>query len=570
MNHAVGRRIGTAVVVLALLAGAAARLNVLRWNQPWVPHQADEHILGAEALALWEGITPREVGWPGSTTRLAFSGVAAVEWFAQDGRRAWNLRTQPDQALALVSDWIGHRFVDTAPLYRTGRTLSLITGMMQLVVLVWALRQWVGPLGTGFGTLGVAIGPLAVAYSQYVLADVTALLFATILVGLAATPTPRRVLIMAVLAGLASASKYHFALWGLSAVIGCLVTPTMPLSRRLLICVVAAGVGLWTLVTFVPWTWLNPLLAMKEFAGVVLVKIGEGPPFSHALLNLQILAQPLGALTLAGAFASVLSPRRGPGATPAIVLVLPCIIGLLVLEVSHTVFDRYGLVLLPGLAILSGIGWERWLEHGSRIRRQIGLVALIACLALTVAGLINRQRDDADAPPDALVAEWLQAHVPPGARIALFDEDNVPPQRTEAQLQECVAFARTPAAYIRKWGIEGVDARQTTNAQPMRSLILTDEDFAAYQCARELGAPRGPGYYIVGYHREPRFDALLESDVIADFISGQTGRSGGVDVLVLDTPIPGGARPAAVIRARRGQRFIYTREAADTERPVLE
>ncbi len=54
-----------AVLLLAVLA----RMSVVTWSDPWGPHHPDEHILPLEALALWEGITPREVGWPGSTTR---------------------------------------------------------------------------------------------------------------------------------------------------------------------------------------------------------------------------------------------------------------------------------------------------------------------------------------------------------------------------------------------------------------------------------------------------------------------------------------------------------------------
>src|SRR5258708_23598544 len=52
----------------AILIGSFARLNLIRWAEPCAPHQPDEHILPLEALALWEGITPREVGWPGSTS----------------------------------------------------------------------------------------------------------------------------------------------------------------------------------------------------------------------------------------------------------------------------------------------------------------------------------------------------------------------------------------------------------------------------------------------------------------------------------------------------------------------
>src|SRR6266487_458120 len=130
--------------VAVILIGALARINVGRWAEPWSPHQPDEHILPLEALALWEGITPREVGWPGSTTRLVLSVVAASQCLRDQGRAMWAERAHPDRALQIVSTWIGNRYVDRRPLYRMGRTISVVTGILQLVAVVWALSQWVG------------------------------------------------------------------------------------------------------------------------------------------------------------------------------------------------------------------------------------------------------------------------------------------------------------------------------------------------------------------------------------------------------------------------------------------
>lgn len=59
LDASVAHRIAlAAVLLLALLA----RASVVTWSDPWGPHHPDEHILPLEALALWEGITPREVG----------------------------------------------------------------------------------------------------------------------------------------------------------------------------------------------------------------------------------------------------------------------------------------------------------------------------------------------------------------------------------------------------------------------------------------------------------------------------------------------------------------------------
>src|ERR1700716_3554548 len=112
----------------AILLGAIVRVGVVQWTDPWETHHPDEHILPLEALALWEGVTPREIGWPGSTTRLVLSAVAASQCVAEEGRAMWRQRAQPDRALEIVSAWIGRRYVDPRPLYRLGRTFSVVTG----------------------------------------------------------------------------------------------------------------------------------------------------------------------------------------------------------------------------------------------------------------------------------------------------------------------------------------------------------------------------------------------------------------------------------------------------------
>ncbi|MES1254268.1 MAG: hypothetical protein ABUS56_01590, partial [Acidobacteriota bacterium] len=270
---------------MIVAVGILARLSILGWSAPWTPHQADEHILPLDALALWEGITPREVGWPASTTRLILSGEAAALWFADEGREAWAHRHEPDLALQSVTTWIGQRYVDPAPLYKLGRWTSIATGVLYVVATAWALGQWAGPVGAAVGTLAAAIGPLQVVYSQFCLADITGLLFATWLAGLAANPTPRRVLGMAALAGLAASSKFHFGVWLLTPLLSVWLHPSMARGRKWRAVLVTLAMAAWVIVTFVPWFWVNPLLALKEFAGVVLVKVGHGASPARIISN---------------------------------------------------------------------------------------------------------------------------------------------------------------------------------------------------------------------------------------------------------------------------------------------
>jgi hypothetical protein len=60
---------------IVILIGACPRASVLVWSDPWGPHHPDEHILGLEALGLWEGITPREIGWPRSALEVVTTWI---------------------------------------------------------------------------------------------------------------------------------------------------------------------------------------------------------------------------------------------------------------------------------------------------------------------------------------------------------------------------------------------------------------------------------------------------------------------------------------------------------------
>lgn len=532
------------------------RVGVIRWTDPWEPHQPDEHILPIEALALWEGIAPREIGWPGSTTRLVLSAIAASQCALEEGRGMWALRSQPERALEKVSTWIGRRYVDPPRLYRLGRTVSIITGVLQLIAVAWALSRWVGPIGTLVGTLAMAISPVTVAYSQYVLADIAGLLFGTIAMGLAASPTPRRLVAMTVFLGLAASSKFHFGLWLLTPLLCVWLgdSTVFPRKWRLSFVIVMTMTGV--VVMLVPWFLINPLLAFKEFAGVVLVKIGHGSRFGGISRNVSIIFGGFGALGWFGALASA----------PALVtenrrfapIVIPLVVATLVLVLSAVVFDRYGMVLLPGAAILAGLGWDEWLgDRRVRVRRGAA-VALAASLVATTMSVVRSQRVIGEADVDVLMRNWVLANVSPGSRVAVHDEMNAYLPRDPDQLRECAERVTTASAYQEKWMVEGVQA-SAGERRPMESMLLNDERFNAFWCRRELGAGGASRFHVVTYHDQPRFEAVLERDAINDFKTGTGQATGGVDVLVMNRSVDVGVPPIQVFRTARGQRLIYQR-----------
>ena len=547
----------SAALSAAILIGTLARASVVVWSDPWGPHHPDEHILPLEALGLWEGVTPREVGWPGSTTRILLSGIEAAELFVEKGFEIWQFRQQPDRALHVVTTWIGTQFVEPASLYKTGRMVSIVTGVLQLLALAWALRRWTGPVGIAVGTLAMAISPVAVAHSQYVLADVTGLLFATIALGLAADPTPRRVIVIAALVGLAAASKFHFGLWLLTPLLCVWFGDRAVFPRKWILSLAIVITAAWVGVTLVPWFLINPLLGLKEFAGVVLVKVGHGSPLGRMPRNAAMVLGGLGALAWIGALAA--GGVRGTHERRRIMpIAVPLVVGMTALVLMATVFDRYGLVLMPGAAILAGLGWDAWLQHNRAMVRRGAAVALAVCIAATITSLVYSQRVIAEIDVDALVKNWVVANVKPGARVAVHDEMNALLPRAADQLRECANRVTTVAAYEEKWLTEGVKT-SVAEERPMEAMVMTDERFSAYWCRRELGNGKPSGFRVVSYHAEPRFEAVLEHDAVNEFRTGSRQLTGGVDVLVMNRPVDVGLPPIQVFRTARGQRVIYKR-----------
>jgi hypothetical protein len=544
-------------LAIAILVGVIARVSVLSWSDPWGPHHPDENFLPFESIALWEGVSPRELGWPASTTRLAMSAAAAVKWFAESGGEAWQRRDDPQAALETVATWIGRRVVDSAPLYKIGRLVSVTTGIAQILAVVWALRRWVGPSGVVIGTLGASIAPLAVLHSQYVLADVAGLLCATLVVGLAADPKFPRIVTMAALAGLAAASKYHFGLWIL-APLGCLwLNPEQRVGSKALRSLGVAAVTLWVIVTLVPWAWFNPLLPVKEFGFVVLGKVGGSFTMGHVIHNIALIFGGLGAVTWVGAALglSALRPSHLPRVTAVL---LPLAVGVLLLVKSGIVFDRHGLVLMPGLTILAALGWEQYLSSERARVRAAALVALVTCVLSTGVNLVRAEQEAGDASVDTLATQWILSNVAKGSRVAVPDEITTTIPRAKSQLQDCAAKPQRPEAYLEKWRALGYQPHHTS-LEPMRSAVLNDELYYAYWCSRELAVQQEPGFFVVPYHNEPRFNAVLEDDVLSDFRSGSIAATGGVDVLVINRIVDVGVAPTIIVRNGLGQRVIYVK-----------
>ena len=332
-------------------------------------------------------------------------------------------------------------------------------------------------------------------------------------------------------------------------------------AARIWLALGVAVIASWVVLTLVPWAWINPLLAAKEFAGVVLLKVSSGEGTPDVPRNLASVLGGLGAVCLIGSLLGVLSLARGDLRRLAPLLV-PMLVALAVLGLGAVVFDRYGLVLMPTIVLLTAMGWERALAASRRNLRTVAAVALVGCTAFTVRSLAGAERLSGEQDVDSLVREWIVENVPRRLRVAVHDEMNAFLPRTSEQLEECVRRIQSPGAFEERWQLLGFGG--STEAEPFRAVVMNDQIFQAYRCQRELDARVNAGYHLVRYHQDPRFMAVLERDAIADFVAGTAERTKGVDVLVLNRVLDAAGPPTQVFNTRRGVRAIYTHHPLDT------
>ena len=441
------------VVVAAVIVGVVMRLSVFHVDRSLgttPSRRTHSPARGVGGVGRYRAAGGRLARFDDDTGPQYGVGCAVL---GARGQGPASRSTEPEPALEDVTEWIGGRFVDPAANYRLGRSVSVITGILQLVAVVWALSQWVGPLGVAIGTVAVAIAPLSVEYSQFVLADITGLLFATILVGLIRKPTPRRLIASGALAGLAASSKFHFGLWMLAPPLAIWLDPDRDARSKWWLTFCSVGIGAWVILTLVPWFWINPLLELKEFAGVVLVKVMPGSPLKRMPSNIAISFGGLGLLIWFGALCGLLTLRRNDIRRFAPVLRSRSLLALVALTLSAVVFDRYGLSLLPGLTILAALGWERWFLQSSPRLRVVATVVLMGCAVITTMSLITTERRNAEVDVDVLTKQWILANVPRGQRVAIQNEVNAFLPRTPQQLLECANGVQTPR------GVHGEVAR---------------------------------------------------------------------------------------------------------------
>jgi hypothetical protein len=545
-------------------------------------HHQDEHFLPLEAVALWEGVTPDELGWPASPSRLLLSAVYLGLLVTETAPALWAQGASLTDRMQTIAQWTLDRYHDPTPLFALGRWISMVFGVLQVLAVYWAVRRWHTPRAGLIAALMAATAPVAVLHSQLILADVAGLLGATWLMGFLAPARghPDRTPVLAGLAlGLATASKYHFAIWYIA---GCAaiwlnarrdwsLSPLHALGCLGRFTATAIGVHL----LLVPWIWLNPGLAAKELMDTAfssLVPMGStiggiAPPVipvpQRALMNLTTGLEGFGALVLLGALVggSRLIRRWRVVDAP---LLLVTATGLLVLATAAITFDRYGLFIFPAFLWLAAIEYEGLLSHARRAMRIAGLAVFVVALIITLGQLDESQRFVGQLDSDGQAYRWLRTHLTPGARIAVNTEYSRRFPRAAEQLRRDLEKLSHPDAYISKMAVNGFVVASLL--EPMRLAVLNHESYESHWWRRELAGNRPGGYEVFYYHDAPRYNALRTDKAVAEYVDGLRDPAKGFDALLLSRRIDLPIEPAVEFQGQPGRAlYLYVRRPAGND-----
>jgi len=313
-----------------------------------------------------------------------------------------------------------------AGLYLTGRWLSVVAGVVTCW-LVWEIGKRVCGYrcATGASFL-LAIVPLHTLHCHFLTTDATATLFTTgvllVAVRLYETGSRSAMIAAAVLAGLASATRYNTVL--------VLVAPLLALWLRAkehqepwwgkaALVVAISGVAF---LFFCPGIWMNPQEFWRDFGyearhvreghGLVFVNTGLGWVY-HYGTNLRFgVGLPLLLLATLGMLIAPLSRRP-----PVLILWAFVVVYYLFLGSFAVRFARYLLPILPPLMVLTAWmiaeGWRNTQQAGRAVIAAIAGAVTIYTLFWGMAVIAALLQPD----PRLRALEWIQKEVPRGTRI---------------------------------------------------------------------------------------------------------------------------------------------------------
>jgi 4-amino-4-deoxy-L-arabinose transferase-like glycosyltransferase len=440
------RRSRLVVVVLAavLVLAALLRLKGIAWGLPLSLVNVDESTVLPKAFGVARGgLDPQFFYYPS----FFFYLVGAVYLLAAPV--LWAVRGVDPLAMASF-------VTDPTPYFVLGRLVSAAAGTASVYLVYRLGREAFGRPAGLVAALLLAVAPLHVAYSHMAVTDVTAtalsLLALLLLLQAARGAGGRRLIAGAVVAGLATSTKYNLGLLVLPATVAAAYACREQVAARLAARRAARGPGGPHLAAFgrAALAWARPLLLRVYLPMLVAFVLGspfivlDPGHFRHDFLrqnrimargwlgfenagnglwyNLHVnLWAALGAvllvLGLAGLVWALWRHR------PFDLMVAPYVI-VYVAYVStwKELADRYLLPVVP-LLILLAVRFCVELATARPAWRRVGVPVAAALLAVALVAPVRASLafDRGLSGPDtrAQATAWIEANVPTGATVAV-------------------------------------------------------------------------------------------------------------------------------------------------------
>jgi 4-amino-4-deoxy-L-arabinose transferase-like glycosyltransferase len=439
---------GALVGVLALAAWL--RLRGIGWGLPYSYQDPDERVVLAHAFRMSQGhLDPGFFLYPS----LLFEVIGGII-------RLVALAYAP-HGLSLTSTVA---FVtDPTPYYLIGRGVAAVCGVVS-VYLVYRLghEAYSRPVGLVAAAF-LAVVPLAVRYSHQAVTDMPAtmlgLLALLLFLRAARRRDARTLAIAAVVAGLATGTKYNLGMLIVPGLVACwyvwrdepLRRWLRALPRRSLGRLVAPMLLAYLLST--PFTLLDPHHFVTDFARQNRIVASGWLGFEHVhdgyWYNLSVnLVSSLGIVLLALGIAGLVLAlvRRRPA---DVMLASFTLVYYLYVSSWHELMDRYLLPIVP-LLVVFAVRLCVDLAGVQLVRRR--LVVAVAAGALLVGAVASPARASIAYSQSlhgtdvrSVAKAWLERHLPVGAVIA--EEPYGPPLVTVADLPYYRAARLSPPAY---------------------------------------------------------------------------------------------------------------------------
>jgi hypothetical protein len=314
-------------------------------------------------------------------------------------------------------------YTDPAPFYVTGRVVGVLFALLTLVALTALGRATGVPYAGQAAALLLALNVFHIARSQMIEVDVPLTALVTValwlMVRLAQSPSPARVLLAGAAVGLASATKYTGALLLVPLTVAIAVAPT----ARWRHAAVAAGACAAAFVLASPFVLIDfsafrTDLALERFHMQAGHFGGGGQPaalFYLEALGGAMVGWPALVLAVAGAAIGLRGRHRSR------VLILVSFVAAYAMAIGSWEMHarRYALPLLPLVYLFAAVAAWALAERLGRQpgRRAAVFVAIILLVSAHGLGQVNHHRRWMETDSRTVALEWIDAHVAPGALV---------------------------------------------------------------------------------------------------------------------------------------------------------